>query len=101
MGFGATSYNNEYDNFGSSGCEERYILHGTSVGTTWKFAFDESGHDNGNVHKYNNANKGNDSYNTNNNPNTFGEVFGMCIRVIEVKNRAVTAMSDQNTFAFT
>jgi len=102
MGFGLTSYNgNGYDNFGNSGCQERYILHNSSVGTTWKFAFQESGHANGNVHKYNNANAGNDNYGQNNNPNTFGDVFGMCIRVIEVKNSAVVAMSAQNTFAFT
>ena len=96
-GFGLTMYNGPHHNYGNSGCYERVWLHGSSVGTVYKFGIQDSGHANGNTNTYNNVNADSDS--SNGIENDYGQVYTMNIRVEEIEASEVSQFSSQNTFA--
>lgn len=98
MGFGITSYNSSFHNFGDSGCVEKTWLHGLSAGTVIKFGLTDSAHNQGECRLYANVNaSGNDFEDAT--PNSFGTNWSMNLKVEEIKASAVAAMSNQNTFA--
>ena len=96
-GFGMTMYNGPHHNYGNSGCYERIWLHGSSVGTVYKFGIADSTNSNGNTKTYNNVNSGGDS--VNGTENDYGLVYAMNIRVEEIEAAEVSQFSSQNTFA--
>ena len=95
-GFGMTQFNGGHHNYGQSGCYERIWLHGSSVGTVYKFAIEESGQSSGTTWTYNNVNAGQDS--NGGTQNDHGPIYAMNIRVEEIEASEVSQFSSQNTF---
>lgn len=96
-GFGLTMYDGGHHNYGNSGCYERIWLHGSSVGTVYKFALEESGNSSGQTYTYNNVNSGQDS--NGGTQNEYGLIYAMNIRVEEIEAAEVSQFSSYNTFA--
>lgn len=95
-GFGMTQYNGGHHNYGQSCCYERIWLHGSSVGTVYKFAIEESGQSSGTTWTYNNVNAGQDG--SGGTQNDHGLIYGMNIRVEEIEAAQVSQFSGYNTF---
>lgn len=95
-GFGITLYNGTAS-IGGGSCQERVFLHGSSVGTVYKFGIKDSTHSGGNTYTYNNINIETDS--GGGTQNSFGPVFCMALRVEEISASEVSAMHSSNTFA--
>jgi len=96
-GFGLTNYNGGNDNYGNSGVYERTILHNYGVGTTIKFAVEDSTNSGGHTYTYNNVNQESDS--NDGTQNTYGQVWAMNLKIEEIKASAVSAVHGSNTFA--
>lgn len=96
-GFGITVYADGHENYGDGGCFERTWTHGLSVGTVIKFALQDSAHSNGQLRVFNNVHDGGESEGFSG--NNFGQVWGMNLKVEEIEQSVVSAMSSQNTFA--
>ena len=78
--------------FGDSGCYERFWEHGQSAGTTIRFGWQDSSHSSGRTWAYNCFNQETDSYGSGNGNTTFGNQWGMGLRVVEYKASAISQM---------
>ena len=84
------------DMFGDSGCYERFWEHGQSVGTVIRFGWQDSCHSSGRTWAYNCINQGSDGYGGGNGNTSFGNQWGMGLRVVEYKAGAISQMSSQS-----
>ena len=82
--------------FGDSGCYERFWEHDQSVGTTIRFGWQDSSHSSGRTWAYNCFNQESDGYGGGNGNTTFGNQWGMGLRVVEYKSSAISQMSSQS-----
>ena len=78
--------------FGDSGCYERFWEHGYSVGTLVRFGWQDSSHSSGRTWAYNTFNQESDGYGGGNGNTTFGNQWGMGLRVVEYKASAISQM---------
>ena len=86
------SYNPSYHMFGDGGVMERFWEHGYSVGTVVRFGWQDSSHSSGRTWCYNNFNQESDGYGSGNGNTTFGNQWGMGLRVVEYKSSAISQM---------
>ena len=82
--------------FGDSGCYERFWQHGYSAGTVVRFGWQDSSHSSGRTWAYNCFNQESDGYGGGNGNTTFGNQWGMGLRVVEYKSSAISQMSSQS-----
>ena len=82
--------------FGDSGCYERFWQHGYSAGTVVRFGWQDSSHSSGRTWAYNCFNQESDGYGGGNGNTTFGNQWGMRLRVVEYKSSAISQMSSQS-----
>ena len=78
--------------FGDSGCYERFLQHDQSAGTTIRFGWQDSSHSSGRTWAYNCFNQESDGYGSGNGNTTFGNQWGMGLRVVEYKSSMITQM---------
>ena len=82
--------------FGDSGCYERFWEHGYSVGTVVRFGWQDSSHSSGRSWAYNCFNQEGDGYGSSNGNTSFGNQWGMGLRVVEYKAGAISQMHSQS-----
>ena len=78
--------------FGDSGRYERFWEHGYSVGTVVRFGWQDSSHNSGRTWAYNCFNQESDGYGSGNGNTTFGNQWGMGLRVVEYKGSMISQM---------
>ena len=78
--------------FGDSGCYERFWQHDQSAGTTIRFGWQDSSHSSGRTWAYNCFNQESDGYGSGNGNTTFGNQWGMGLRVVEYKASMISQM---------
>ena len=82
--------------FGDGGCYERFWEHGYGVGTVVRFGWQDSCHSNGTTWAYNCFNQESDGHGSSNGNTTFGNQWGMGLRVVEYKSSVITQMHSQS-----
>lgn len=87
-----TSYHSSQHTFGDGGVMERFWEHGYSVGTVVRFGWQDSSHSSGRTWAYNCFNQESDNYGSGNGSTTFGNQWGMGLRVVEYKAGAISQM---------
>ena len=78
--------------FGDSGCYERFWQHDQSAGTIIRFGWQDSSHSSGRTWAYNCFNQEGDGYGGGNGNTTFGNQWGMGLRVVEYKASMISQM---------
>ena len=78
--------------FGDSGRYERFWQHDYSAGTTIRFGWQDSSHSSGRTWAYNCFNQESEGYGSGNGNTTFGNQWGMGLRVVEYKSSAISQM---------
>ncbi len=85
--------------FGDSGCYERFWEHGQGAGTIIRFGWQDSSHSSGRTWAYNCFNQESDGYGGGNGNTTFGNQWGMGLRVVEYKASAISQMHSGSSMA--
>ena len=78
--------------FGDGGCYERFWEHDQTAGTIIRFGWQDSSHNGGRTWAYNCFNQESDGHGSSSGNTTFGNQWGMGLRVVEYKASAISQM---------